>query len=92
MISAIRARGLGVLDRHDRLDPPIEVALHEVGRADVPLRLATVGEAEDPGVLEELADDRADADPLREAGHARAGREQIPRTIRSTSTPAWLAR
>ena len=37
-------------------------------RADEPLRLAAVLEAPDAGVLEELADDRADADPLRQPG------------------------
>ena len=66
--------GLGVLDRDDGLDAPVEVAVHEVGRADVPLAVAAVLEAPDPRVLEELADDRADADPLGDAGHARLQR------------------
>ena len=61
---------LEVLDRHDRLDPPVEVAVHEVGRPDVPLRIAAVGEAPDPRVLEELADDRSNADALGQARHA----------------------
>ena len=37
MISASRAARLGVVDRDHGLDPPIEVALHQVRRADVPL-------------------------------------------------------
>ena len=73
---------LVVLDRGDRLDPPVEVAVHQVGRADVPLLVAAVGEAPDPRVLEELADDRADPDPLgdaRQAGleRARAADDQV---------------
>ena len=56
--------GVAVLDRHERLDPPIEVALHQVGRPDVPLLVAAVQEAVDARVLEELADDRADHDPV----------------------------
>ena len=70
MISAMRALRLAVLDRDDRLDPSVEVAIHQVGRADVPLLVAAVLEAADPRVLEELADDRADADPLRDARDA----------------------
>ena len=62
-------------DRHDRLDAPVEVARHHVGRADIDQRLRrrqamAVAEAEDAGVLEEAADDRLDADVLRQAGNA----------------------
>ncbi len=57
-----------VLDRGDGLHAAIEVAVHQVRRADVPLALAAVLEAPDPRVLEELADDRADPDPLGHAG------------------------
>ena len=63
--------GLTVLDGHDRLDPPVEVAVHEVGRTDVPLPVATVLERPDPRVLEELADDRADPDVLGQPGEPR---------------------
>ena len=73
-IPASRAARLGVLDRDDRLDPPVEVAVHQVGRADVPLAVAAVVEAPDPRVLEELADDRADPDALGHARHARLER------------------
>ena len=71
-----------VLDRRDRLDPPVEVAVHQVRRADVELALAAVLEAPDPRVLEELADDRADADPLGDAGQpgldrARAAHDEV---------------
>ena len=72
-----RARFL-VLDRHDGLDPPVEVAVHEVGRADVPVGLPAVREAEDPRVLEELADDRSNRDPVRDARDARQQRAARP--------------
>ena len=70
MIAGQARLRLVILDRGDRLDPPVEVAIHQVGRADVPLALAAVVEAPDPRVLEELADDRADADALGDAGQA----------------------
>src|SRR3954447_19424906 len=60
-----------VLDRRHQLDPRVEVARHEVGRADVDLGLAVALEGQDPRVLEEAADDRVDADVLRDARHAR---------------------
>jgi hypothetical protein len=68
----------GVLDRHDDLDPAVEVALHQVRRAQARLGRAAVGEAEDPRVLEELADDRAHPDPLGETSHPRAERAPGP--------------
>src|SRR5689334_12866610 len=46
-----------VLDRHQDLDPLLEVALHRVGRADVVLGAAAVVEVVDPLVLEEPAED-----------------------------------
>ena len=46
---------------------------------------------EDPGVLEESAEDAAHPDVLRQPGHA--GRSaQMPRTQMSTGTPACDAR
>ena len=71
---------LGVVHRDDDLDPAIEIAAHEVGRADVDLEGQArsgrrVGrrptEAVDPRVLEEAADDGTDADVLRQLGDAR---------------------
>ncbi len=52
-----------IFDRHHIFDPPIEIARHPVGRADVDPGLAVrqpgaVGEYEDAAVLEEAADDR----------------------------------
>ena len=63
-------------DRHHRLDPPVEVARHHVGRADIDQRLrrrqaVAVAEAEDAGVLEEAADDRLDPDVLGKPRNAR---------------------
>src|SRR5215213_9705159 len=58
------------LDQH--LDAPVEIAVHEVGRADPHARLPTVLEPVDPAVLEETPDDRPDADVLRHAGYPRA--------------------
>src|SRR5215213_6232138 len=51
---------VGVGDRGDHLDPQVEVAGHQVGRADVVLAAAAVGEGPDARVLQEAADDRAD--------------------------------
>ena len=53
-----------------RFDAPVEVALHQVGAADVELRPPAVREPVDARVLEEPADDGADANALADAGHA----------------------
>src|SRR5829696_4728047 len=56
---------LVVEDRRDELDAVVEVAGHQVGRADVDARLLAVAlEGVDPGVLEEAPDDRCHRDPL----------------------------
>ena len=64
-----------VLDRQHIFDAPVEVARHPVGRADVDLRcgvrqLVSVGEAPQPAMFEEPADDRLDVDILGKAGNA----------------------
>src|SRR5205814_1186302 len=56
---------LAVVDGHDGFHAPIEVALHEVAGADVPLLVAPVREPEDPRVLQELANHAPHPDPLR---------------------------
>ena len=61
-------------DPHQRLDPAVQVAVHQVGRADPVLGVVAGAEPEDPGVLQEPADDRADPDVVRQPGHARAQR------------------
>src|SRR5215216_1220866 len=53
---------VGVGDRGDDLDPQVEVAGHQVGRADVVLAPPAVGEVPDAAVLQEPADDGADPD------------------------------
>src|SRR6185503_5376222 len=68
----------GILDRDHSLDAAVEVAIHKVRRADVPLAVAPIGEAPDPRVLEELADDRSDTYSLRDA--------RQPRLQRASST------
>src|SRR5688572_22919277 len=49
--------GGAIGDPHQRLDPAVEVAVHEIGRADPPLGVRIVGgagaEPEHPGVFEE---------------------------------------
>src|SRR5712692_1258935 len=61
-----------IQDGRHRLHPAIKVARHQVGRAQVVLgALPVAAEAEDPRVLQEPAHNRPDADPLREAWHAR---------------------
>ena len=78
-----------VLDRREQLDAGVEVARHEVGRADVDRRLAVALEGVDPRVLEEPADDRDDADVLRHALHARdAGSRSRARSGRRARRPA----
>src|SRR5439155_8315011 len=69
---------LGIGHRDDRLDATVEVARHEVGRSEVVLRSPAVAEGENARVLEELAHDRAHANPVREAGHARPQRAHRP--------------
>src|SRR5437879_13396620 len=65
---------LRIGDWDDRLDAPVEVSRHEVRRSEVVLGPASVAEGEDTGVLEELADDRANPMPFRESGPARTKR------------------
>ena len=63
------------------LDALVEVAGHEVGRADVvrrPAGAGAVAEAVDAGVLEVAAEDRADPDVLRQARHAGAQAADAP--------------
>src|SRR4051812_46856512 len=61
-----------IRDRHHHFDAAIEVARHQVRAADVDLLVAAVAEVPDPAVLEEAADDAADADAIADAGNARA--------------------
>src|SRR5260221_486752 len=63
-----------VLNRHQGLDAPVEIARHPVRRGDEDLgvvgwQLVAVGEADDAAMLEEAADDALDADILGQAGH-----------------------
>ena len=60
---------LRVLDRRDQLDPAVEVARHQVGGAHQNPRLLAALEGVDARVLEEAADDRDDADVLRDPRH-----------------------
>ena len=72
-ISSSRAAQVRLRDAQHRLDAPVEVARHQVGRTDDVLgaRIARLPEAADPRVLEVPPDDRAHVDPLRQPGHAR---------------------
>src|SRR2546430_16090601 len=63
-----------IRDRDDRLDTTVEIARHQVRRAEVVRGPPPVAEREDARMLEELADDRADANALRETWHARSQR------------------
>ena len=65
-----------IVDRHQRLNAPVHVPLHPVGRTDenpgVPAgQQVAVAEGVDAAVLQEPPDDRLDADILRQPGHAR---------------------
>src|SRR5207302_6804476 len=60
----------GVLDGDHSLDPAVQVARHQVGRAQVVLDAVMFGpEPKDPGVFQEAADDGPHPNPLRESGH-----------------------
>src|SRR5262245_27181839 len=61
-----------VFDREEDFDPAVEIAVHEVGAAQIDLFIAAVDEAIDAGMFEEAADDAADADRLAAAGPAGA--------------------
>src|SRR6476661_7350005 len=71
-----------VLDLHQRLDPAIQIAVHHVRAADPVLlrraagldRQGAVAEVEDPRVLQETTDNRADGDVLTQPGDAGAQR------------------
>ena len=54
----------GIADGEDHFAAFEEIARHPVGRAEVDFVVAAVGEVEDAGVLEEAADDGADADAV----------------------------
>ncbi|MOA23490.1 hypothetical protein D3C78_1441130 [compost metagenome] len=49
----------------------VEVALHPVGTGEEHLLIAAVEEVEDPGVLQETADDRTHMDVMGDPGDAR---------------------
>src|SRR6185369_1659070 len=53
-------------------DPAIQVAVHQVGRADPVLLVAVVAEPDHPRMLQEAADDRAHPDVLRQPRYPRA--------------------
>ena len=55
-VPQIAAQGF-IFHRTQRLDPPVQVPLHQIRAADVHLRFAAVLEGEDPRVLEEPPDD-----------------------------------
>src|SRR5262245_2387090 len=61
-----------VFDREEDFDAAVEVAVHEVGAAQVYFFIAAVKEAIDAGMFEEAPDDAADADRLAAAGPAGA--------------------
>ena len=68
-----------ILDRGHHLDPPIQIARHQVGRSDREDRPARVApEAEDPGMLEESSHDRTDPDPIRQARDPRPQAADAP--------------
>jgi len=60
-----------VRDGSQGLDAAVEVAGHEVGRADVVLAPAALAEPVDARVFEVTADDRPDGDVLGQPGHPR---------------------
>ena len=56
--------GGGIADGEDDFAALEEIARHPVGRAEIDFVVAAVGEVEDARVLEEAADDGADANAV----------------------------
>src|SRR5271163_4613037 len=59
---------------HERFDTAVEIALHEIGRRNIDMRLAArkavaAAESVDARVFEKAADDRLDPDVFGEPGH-----------------------
>src|SRR5918994_1557896 len=75
--------------RHGHLDPSIEVPRHEIRGPDEVLEASfRAAEPEDPRMLQEPADDRADPDGLRESRHARSEAADPPdREVHASPTP-----
>src|SRR5947209_816874 len=57
-----------VLDRGEELDALVEIAWHQVGRADVVVALLAAVERVDPRMLQKAADDGYDVDRLADSG------------------------
>lgn len=75
----------------DAFDAPDEISRHPVGAAHQENRLGPViDETEDAAVLEETAEEAPHPDVLALPGYSRM-RQQMPRTMRSTFTPACEA-
>src|SRR5665213_478283 len=82
------ATALGVNDPNERLDPTIEIAMHQVGTPDPVLVVATTAEPHDARVLEEPAENASHPNVLRQARHTRAQRAHAShdQVDRDTST------
>src|SRR6266849_5462636 len=61
-----------VLDGKQRLNAPIQVALHQVGAPQVDLLVSPVAKVENPAMLQETPYKASDADVLTHAGNTRA--------------------
>src|SRR5689334_19575864 len=68
----------GVAYRRHDLDPLSQVARAPVRGTDVVIRVVTIREMIDTGVLEEASDDAGDADPFRQSHHAGTERADAP--------------
>jgi hypothetical protein len=80
-----------VAQRHQHFHALVEIARHPVGAADINFFLASIAEIVNPAVFQESPYDAAHLDAV--AQPRTPGRsEQMPRTIRSISTPACEAR
>src|SRR5438876_106409 len=61
-----------VLNRKQRLNAPIQVALHQVCASQVDLLVSPVAKVENPAMLQETPYKASDADVLTHAGNTRA--------------------
>ena len=54
-----------IFDREEHFDPPVKVARHEIGAAEIDFLVSAVAEVEDAAVFQEAADDAGDLECCR---------------------------
>ena len=70
-LPANERRQCGIFDGEDQLHAPVKVSSHQIGAAEIDLRLPPVLEIEDAAVLEKSSDDAEDPDRLADSRQSR---------------------